>query len=269
MFKSNRANISLVVVSVIFGALLSWGIQLLVPDILAWEFWLFLFTAVCCLIVCVVILIYIPALARHSTQKYEDVCQLTNEMQDTFENVLQHQAVIIPRESVYSEMAKTIRKAESQVAILTYYMYDWETGKRTFLPPEQEINDKDDFYEAIYETILKPEVEYIRIWQVPEERKTQVIGVMQSDPLHKREIELIQQVCLTHPEYARLIITGQYTTASFVLIDKRHLFFNVDFYDKNRNVWLSPYMIFIKDATGLAFSGLNSIIVRLTSNISN
>lgn len=247
------------------GGILGWGIQELVASASDLHVWLFVLVALGCLATCLVILSYVPALVGFSADKYTEMVRLAKETKDLLDDALKYRAEVIPRESVYPEMASCIRRAKQQVAVITYYMYDWKKGQRIFLPPEQVVTGKEDFYQALYDCIENPDVEYIRIWQVPTERKSEALKVIEADPLHKREIELIRRVSLQKPDQARLVIAGEHTTASFILVDKKHLFFNVDFYDKERNVWLSPCMIVIKDATESAFVELNSIIVRLTS----
>jgi hypothetical protein len=230
-----------------FGAVIGGVIQtrLANPDIDLTYCWLLL-TVVIAWITCGIVL----------------CCTPTIPIKALVDKAFQHMAEIIPRDSVYPEMAKCIRQAEEQVVVMTYYMYDWAQGKRTFLPPEQVVTGKEEFYAAINECIAKHNVEYVRIWQVPEEHHGKVLDIIREDPLHKEEVELIQEMS---PDVARLVIAPVHTTASFILIDRKHLFINLDFYDPDRNLWLSPYMIFIKDASGLAFTGLNSIIVRLMS----
>jgi hypothetical protein len=183
--------------------------------------------------------------------------------------LLKQRAQIIPRELIYPEMARVIREAKERVAVITYLMYDWKSKKRTFLPPDQKVPGLTDFYDAIYECIKRGDVEYLRVWQVPTDKKAEAYGILCENPLHKKEIELIQAASRHHPDKARFIIADQHTTASYILVDRKNLFFNVDFYNAEEGVWYSPYMIFIEDASENAFAGLNSIIVRLTSRVSD
>ena len=224
---------------------------------------LIIFAALYCLVTYLVILLYVYSLVNYGKNKYYDMHQLVNSMQDLLSNALNQQARIVPRHSVYMEMTDCVRNAQSQVSILTYFMYDWDSEKRTFLPPEQAAGGRKEFYESLYDSINNPQVQYTRIWMVPEERMEQALDAIKMDPLHAKEIELISENAVKNSELARFAIVNDYTTASFVLIDKKHLFFNFDLYDKKRNVWLSPYMIFIKDATELAFASLDSIVVKL------
>jgi hypothetical protein len=257
--KSSTTNIVVGVVSAVLGGILGWGLEKLIGAASSLQLWLFVFVSFACLGTCLVVTSYVA--------KYTNMEELTTKTAAMLDDALQHRAEIIPRESIYPVMADCIRHAKSQVAVVTYYMYDWEQNKRTFLPPEQLVTGQDDFYNAIYECIANQSVEYIRIWQVPADKTHDALKIIETDPLHKKEIALIRKVSLQKPDQARLVIAGEHTTASFILVDKRHLFFNIDFYDKERRVWLSPYMVFIKDATGSAFAGLNSIVVRLTSRM--
>ncbi len=259
----SRTHIVIAIVSVIFGAILGWGIQNLFLKFSSMSIWLISASSLS-FITCVVVLYYVPALSSFSIERYNEMLKLTYDTKIMLEDALNQRAQIIPREFIYPEMARCLRDAQKEVAVVTLFMYDWDKGERTFLPKDQILTGKEDFYEAIYECIQKPNVEYTRIWQVPTERKNVALETITKDPFHQKEIELIQKISRHKPDQAKLIIADQLTTASFILVDRKNLYINIDFYDKKENIWYSPYMIFIKDTTEKAFVELNSIIVRLT-----
>jgi hypothetical protein len=254
---------------VLLGSILGWGVSALFSNLSNLPLWLFVLTSISTLVTFSIILLYTSTSTRHSTQNYNAVMHYIEKTQAMLDECLKQRAQIIPRESIYPEMANVIRNAKETVAVVTYFMYDWNSKKRTFLPNDQEISGLEDFYEAIYECINRNDVEYLRVWQVPAKKKSAAYKILCENPLHKKEIELIQAISRHHPDLARFIITDQHTTASYILVDRKNLFFNVDFYNTEEGVWYSPYMIFIKDATENAFASLNSIIVRLTSRVSN
>jgi len=268
MKRFRRSEIVIAAISIVIGGLVGWGIEELVGDVANSLVWLFVLATLVCLLTCLVVLLYLPASVRLGEGRFKEMAQLTEETKELLDDALRHQVEIISRESIYPVMAECLRHAKHQVAVFTYYMYDWDHDQRIFLPPEQVVTGKEDFYEAIYECIEKPEVQYIRIWQVPANHVDNAIDVIeQGDPFHKKEIDLIREKQVQKPDEAMLVVASQHTTASFILVDKRHLFFNIDFYDEDRGIWLSPYMIFVKNAGESAFAVLNSIIVRLTTRM--
>lgn len=256
MKTQDSVNIAIATVSVVLGAILGYVVSVLFgPDSkLAVPAALVMAAVTCCLVASFVVLWYVPSMAG-----------LAEQAQRLVDDALKYRAELIPREFIYPEMAKCIRNAKSEVAIITFFMYDWEKGSRTFLPPEQKIEGKDEFYEAIYSCIDNPSVEYVRVWQVPREHRENALEAIYSDPYYMKEIDAIKKVAKQSPDLARFVIEVELTTASFIFVDGKHLFFNVDFYDKERELWHSPCMIFVKDATEQAFAGLKGIIVRLTS----
>lgn len=269
---------------VLLGAIFGWAVSALFEDVTNLLLWLFILTSIAGLATFGVVLRHVPTSGKLSEKNYDLVVKHCEKAQATLEEALnehtektlimldeelKQQVQIIPRERIYPVMARVLREAEQTVAVITYFMYDWEAARRTFLPSDQEIPGVEGFYQAIYECIESEEVEYLRVWQVPAEHKAEAFNIIQENPLHKREIELIRAVSRHRPEQARFIICDQHTTASYILVDRKHLFFNIDFYDLEEGVWYSPYMILIKDATENAFVGLNSIIIRLTSRVSD
>lgn len=261
-----KENITFGIGTTLIGAILGWVVNEISSQINSISLWLLLLVSLVSIITCFIV--------WHSSKKYtttgeemvKQIKDVNERTRNLVESYLLHSARIIPREMIYPEMAKCIREAKEEVAVVTYFMYDWSGRKRTFTPDEEKLMGRDDFYDAITECIERPNVEYVRIWQVPTEKKAEALEViMESNPNHKKEIKKIQKISKNKPDQARLVIADQHTTASFILVDKRNLFINIDFYDHKKNVWYSPYMIFIKDTTGKSFQELKSIIVRLSS----
>ena len=174
--------------------------------------------------------------------------------------------MLVPRESIYFEMARCIREAKEQVVVCTYFMYDWKNNQRTFAPTVTGgVPGVDEFYEAIYACIVDPDVEYLRLWQVPAEHVKNARDKIVQEQRLAKEIELIDSISPDHPERCRVRIIPESTTASIILIDRRTLFFNIDYFDTERGVWLSPFMLMIRDARGRAFADMKRVIMKLTS----
>lgn len=254
MKQTTYIGITSATVSLILGALLGFIVSKFFDGIQIGTV-IVAIAVICCFVSSLLILCFVSSMTG-----------LVEKAQRVVDDALKYRAELIPREFVYKEMAKCLRSAEKEVAIITYFMYDWVNKKRTFLPPEQVFEGKEDFYEAVFECIKNPNVEYVRVWQVPSEYKGEALAAIESDPYYKKEVDHIRKISLRTPDLARFVIEDALTTASFILVDRKHLFFNVDFYDKARGLWHSPYMIFVKDATEKAFDGLKSVIVRLTSH---
>lgn len=277
-----RGQIVLAAATAIAGGIIGWLVPVLFSNPEKIELWLIVAAAILVITAAAAGVSYHHLLRRTS----EDTLNTTKELISTFaseaqlkigsmaagntevkrlvEESIGRQASLIPRDLVYREMAISIRNAREQVAIISYLMVDWETGKRTFLPASVDTPFRGEFYDAVYEAIRNPKVEYIRVWEVPHNRVDEAMKVVESDESQRKECALIREVGRNRPDLARLVVADQLTTASFVLIDQRSLFLNIDFFDPQNNVWYSPYMLFVKDASGEAFNDLRSIIVRLT-----
>jgi hypothetical protein len=200
----------------------------------------------------------------NTERELNQMLEANREIQKLAEQSIGRQAELIPRDEIYKVMANSIRNAQDEVAIVTYMMANWDTKKRTFLPAAVDTPYRGEFYDAVYAAIKDPKIEYIRIWEVPRDRILEARKVIEADEYHKKECALIDEVSRQHPHRARLIFAEQLTTMSFILIDRRSLFLNVDFYDPTKDVWYSPYMLFVKDASGDSFEDLQGVIIRLT-----
>jgi hypothetical protein len=193
-----------------------------------------------------------------------EISGVTHELRGLVEKTVAQQATLIPRQSVYLEMASSLRAAKSEVIVITYLMYDWDRAERTFEPLHNPPPGVDEFYAAIYDSIRSQSLSYVRVWQVATGHTADAEAVLRANAHLAKECDLINEVGEQHPELARLVITEQLTTASFILVDRTTLFFNIDFYDPSQNVWLSPYMLLVKDTSGTSFRDLQSVVVRLT-----
>jgi|GEM_PF-3114741 len=206
----------------------------------------------------------VNAAQRTAEKSFSEMISVNREIQKLTEEAVKRQAELIPRDQIYSVMARCIRHARSEVALITYLMADWESLKRTFVPASVDTPNRGEFYDAVYDAIKDPHIQYVRVWQVPQGKIEDARQLVLADETQRKECALIEDISKDHPERARLVFTDQLTTASFILVDRKHLFFNIDFYDSSKKLWYSPYMLFVKDATGESFRDLQSVIVRLT-----
>lgn len=283
IFAFERGQIILGIVSAVAGAVLGWVVQEVFADPNRLELWIVLGMGI--LVLCssfVSVSLAAIQKARSETgiseiehlihegkasseAAFANVTQANRAMQQLTEEVVKRQAELVPRDRIYKVMAKCIREAKSEVAVITYLMADWENLTRTFAPAAVDTPHRGEFYDAIYEAIKNPSLQYLRVWQVPQGKVEDAKALVLGDESHRKECALIEEVGRDHPEQAHLVFTEQLTTASFILVDRRNLFFNIDFYEPANKVWYSPYMLFVKDATGESFRDLQGIIVRLTS----
>jgi hypothetical protein len=218
------------------------------------------------LIVCLAVTSFLAAFQREGRERLDTVESSIESLKTMVTESIEGSAILVPRESIYYEMAQCIRNATEQVVICTYFMYDWQNDRRTFGPTVSgTVPGVDEFYEAVYACIEHPRVEYIRLWQVPPEHLSVARSKIIQEQRLAKEVELIESISPDRPELCRMRIIPESTTASMILVDRNILFFNVDFFDSARGMWLSPFMLMIKDARGRAFADMKRIIVKLTS----
>lgn len=256
-----KHDVRVALVTAVTAAVAGAAVSELVHAVGNWRYWLFVATSVIALVVAFSTFAFV----RHITSLTRDAYEAMTDVTADVAAAVAHQAHLIPRDAIYPEMAESIRNAQFQVAVITYFMYDWTRRNRTFLKPGHEPPGRDEFYGAIYECIEKRGVEYVRVWQVPPDHIDDAPSVICEEDFHRKERDLIAKIGEEHPELARWIVAEQHTTASFVLVDKRTLFMNIDFYDPHAAIWRSPYMLLIKDAAAEAFADLQSIVMRLTT----
>jgi hypothetical protein len=249
------------VASAIIGAIAGAAASELIHSVQHWQPWLLVAMSLLAGLTCVVTLGFVRAITTMFRTTQEAMTRFAGEIT----SVVTHQAHLIPRDLIYPEMADSIRNAKSEVAVITLFTYDWDSGRRNFLRPGDEPPGKDEFYDAIYACIEDRDVDYIRVWQVPPERKYIAKAAICEDDYYKTEMELIEKVSRDHPERARCVIAPALTTASYILVDRKTMFMNIDYYEPDERIWLSPYMLMVKDATTHTLDDLRRIVAHLTT----
>lgn len=266
------------------GGIVGWAISKVADDPKQIQLWVVIAVATVACLVCVAVTSFLGAFQVEGRQRLDEVDSQVDallkevarvgaavdtgvaKVQDIVTKGVNASAVLVPRESIYFEMATCIRGAEKQVVVLTTFMYDWENDRRTFNPVVQgDTPGVAEFYDAIYDCIERSGVEYVRIWQVPSDHVEDARLKIKREERLRKEIDLIEQLSPDDPHRCRLRVISQSTTASMVLVDQETLFFNVDFFDSERKIWLSPFMLMIRDARGRAFQDMQRIITKLST----
>jgi hypothetical protein len=260
-----RGDVINATVSAIIGAILGWAVSALFTAPKKLELWAVIVVSIAALMTCATVLSFLTAFQMDGRARVALLANSFDKVRKAVIDSIEGSAVLVPRGSIYPEMARCIREATNQVVIITYFMYDWESNRRTFEPTVTgTVAGIDEFYEAIYQSILDPNVEYLRVWQVPAERVGEARAKIAEDERLAKEIELIESISPDHPDQCRVKIIPEATTASVILVDRRTLFFNIDFYDADRGLWMSPFMLMIRDARGRAFNDLKRVVVKLS-----
>ncbi len=260
-------------ISLILGGVIGWAIPELIADPKQLPFWILLISSILLFISISFSMGLFSQFKRENSDTLGVISKniggleaVSNEVLQLVETSIGQQASLIPRANAYKAMAKSIDEAKNEVAAVTYLMANWEEDKRNFVPAEEGTPHRNEYYEAVSRAIDNPNVQYKRIWQVPDDHISKARELIDRDPKTQNECVQIEAIQSERPDKARLIIAGQITFASFVLIDNSKLFFNVDVYHPIKKRWYSPYMLFIKDAEGEAFEALQSVIARLETS---
>ena len=280
----SRADVINGMVGVLFGGIVGWAISKVADDPNELQLWVVIAVAIVACVVCIAVTSFLGAFQAEGRERLDEVDSQVDallrevnrvgatvdtgiaQVQEIITKGVDASAVLVPRESIYFEMATCIRGAQKQVVVLTTFMYDWENDRRTFNPVVQgETPGVGEFYDAIYGCIERSGVEYVRIWQVPSDHVADAPSKIKSEERLRKEIDLIEKLSPDDPHSCRLRIIPVSTTASMVLVDQETLFFNVDFFDSERKVWLSPFMLMIRDARGRAFQDMQRIITKLST----
>lgn len=274
-----RGNAVLAVVSLLVGGYLGQLIPPLVDkpgDPQYWPLWLLV--CACVLLVAGVgaFVVLVRGMTNEASASSQKVTAQATRMERSnsaiislVEQSVARQAALIPRDYVYKEMARAFDHAQQSISVVTLLAVDWETGERNWLPAKEDTPFRGEFYNAVKRAIANDRVAYERIWQVPAEKRELAFAALFSDPVHREEFELIEAQRNDSPHLAKFMIASTITTASFILIDGKQLFFNIDLYNDETRQLESPYMLFIKDATGDAFKPLNGVIARFKPLVDN
>lgn len=264
-FKStiafDRGNLILAVISLLIGGYLGQLIPPLIQkpnDPSYWPLWLLVASAVL-LIMGIGSFIIMASRFRHESK---GTIIKTLELFELVEETVSRQAALIPRNVIYKEMAKAFNEAEATISVVTLLAVNWEKGERNWEPALNNTPYRKEFYDAIKLAITREDIAYERIWQVPSDKGDVALKLLFTDTVHKEEYNLIEKCRKTNPHLAKFMIASTITTASFILIDDKKLFFNIDIYNDESKKMESPYMLFIKDAKGEVFKPLRGVIAR-------
>ena len=267
----DRGNLVLGVISLLVGAILGHLLPPLVKDPINpshWPLWL--------LVVASVILVFgigafIIVAARHKTDSNAAIGEIASQVEQMkdanasivslVEQTVSRQADLIPRSKIYKEMAEAFNEASSEISVITLLSVDG-SGKRNFSPAITGTPHREEFYDAIKRAIARDDIAYERVWQVRKNMAENALEILFTDPLHKEEYDLIQQCRKANPHLAKFMLAPTLTTASFILIDGKKLFFNFDILNQETRELESPYMLFIKDSSGKVFEPLKGLIAR-------
>lgn len=268
-----RGQLVVSVISLILGGVIGWAIPELIGDPRQFPFWMLLISSILLFISISFSMGLFSKFRRENSDALGVISKniggleaVSNEVLQLVETSIGQQATLIPRANAYKAMAKSIDDAQKEVAVVTYLMANWEAMKRNFVPAEEGTPFRNEYYEAVGRAIESSDIQYKRIWQVPDAHISDARELIDRDAKTKNECLQIEEIQSERPDKARLVIAGQITFASFVLIDNSSLFFNVDVFHPIKKRWYSPYMLFIKDAKGQAFEALQSVIARLETS---
>lgn len=260
-----RGDVTLAAVTLIVGGIVGAALSVLVAEPGKAEFWAVVFIGLIAVIVCTMVVSFLAAFEQEGRERLDVVTDSLAGVAEKVQQSVDGSAVLIPRESIYPEMARCIREASEQVVVITYFMYDWENDLRTFGPVVTgDVAGVDEYYEAVYACINDPDVEYLRVWQVPSDRIGEARAKIEQEDRLRKELELIDEISPDYPNRARVKVIAEATTASIILVDRKTLFFNIDLFDVDRGTWLSPFMLMVRDARGRAFSDLKRVVMKLS-----
>ena len=251
-------------VSVITGAVLGWALSVLGTTARESVMILILVAIISVPTAVVVIYLSFAGFAANRSTLYQTTAYLTA-LEERVNKLVSQQAKLLSREQAYDAMRHSVENARSQVVLLATVFFDWEAQRRTYATATQHSAAREALFKALFKAIEREDVEYIRIFQLPPERHNQFADVLNRDDLYREEVRLISLIQADHPERARLALTEECTNTSLVMIDRKHLFINIDLYDPVAKVFRSPYVIFIHDAEEGAFVEIGNLVTEITT----
>lgn len=268
----DKGNLILGIVSMLVGALLGVALPPLVQEPKNISYW----PQYILILVSIILVVGVGAfiiLGTHQKEVATKALEAVNQQLEKIElsnstilhlvdQTVARQATLIARSEIYREMAESFNEAKSSISVVTLLAMDWEKGVRNWTPAMTSTPGRDAYYNAVKRAIIRSDVCYERIWQVPQGKGMEGMAGIMSDPLLKEEYELIEQNRKLYPHLAKFMLAPIITTASFILVDGKELFLNIDLINEKTGEMESPYMLFIKDASGEAFEPMKGVIAR-------
>lgn len=251
--------------SVITGAILGWALSALGATHFSQETLILILVALVSVPTAIVVIYLSYASFRATRSGYVDTVRFFSAVEGRIDGLIAQRATLLNRDEAYEAMTRAVDGAKSQVVLLATLFFDWEGHKRTYTTAVTHSQARERLFRALFDAIEREDLEYLRIFQLPPERHSQLTDVLKHDDLYRKEVDLILKIQPDHPERARLVLTEEATNASLVIIDRRQLFINIDIFDPIQRTFKSPYVIFVQDAGEDAFIELTNLITEITT----
>ncbi len=195
--------------------------------------------------------------------------QLIAERLDYIAGELGQDANLVPYDAAYRQLTEWANSAQEDIRILTYYPRPPKTSEiYDFHSPRMRSSERAKWFEAANRAIERTEttkLRFIRVIQVsngkmetdptPQEIKT-VIASISSDASNRDQLDQLLRLNVSAADRACLKFSRVYMTNSFVLIDGKHLFMDIDIWDPNDSEFKTPFVLMASDTTGKRFEEL-------------
>lgn len=184
---------------------------------------------------------------------------------DNLAKALGSQVRILPYTLAYEELIKQVGTAQTEIRILSKYIFDWKNGKSIYDLERFHSTDRSKVYDALNAKVLKENdnsgFNFIRIVEIP--RGNSLNEVFPFDEIYKEHCSLIAKISKNRPEFARVKVSDIIFDRSFAIIDRSFLYMEFEVYDPDTNQYKAPFTLVIEDQD----SGVINELVQLHQRI--
>ena len=179
---------------------------------------------------------------------------------------INEKANIVHYKDSYKRLERCIWDAQSEVILVANFTYDWESDSRNFDSERLFSNERQHMFNEIYSCIQRKDVVFKRIYQRPNEYRNVFFEKLKDDTHYQKELDILLKTREESPHIAKLTVADLVTDMSFVIIDKKFFFLNVDIRDPSKNTYLSPFVLFVENPNPEFGERIDQIVAFIEKN---
>jgi hypothetical protein len=160
---------------------------------------------------------------------------------------------ILPLEKRYKELHKRVQRANSEILMLSNYIFDWDNQRQGYPRDRVQSVERKAYYEALHMKLMnarRHSFRFRKIIQVLDGHKLEEL--FPHDPLLEADCRFLAEIGKTEPEFASLRTARIMFQIGFTVFDRSSVVLYLEIRDPETGHIDSPSVIFIDDPSSEA-----------------